>query len=79
MTRTAKKTDPMNDGAGSVFVPDPQFARELGISLRTLDRWDKDEQLRLPKAVKIRNRKYRHRSAVDAFKAKALSDVLVIA
>jgi hypothetical protein len=69
----------LNEGVESVLVPDPVFARELGISLRTLDRWDHDEKLRLPKAVKIRNRKYRRRGEIDAFKRNALSSVREVA
>jgi hypothetical protein len=55
-----------------ILVPDPVFAEELGIHLRTLDRWDRDPDVGTPRAVKIRNRKYRWRSEIDHFKASRL-------
>jgi hypothetical protein len=53
-----------------VLVPDPVFAEELGIHLRTLARWDEDQTVGVPKPVKLRNRKYRWRSAINEFKAR---------
>jgi predicted DNA-binding transcriptional regulator AlpA len=50
------------------FVPDPQVARELGVSLMTLWRYDHDPDLNFPPAVKIRNKNYRSRLALEAWK-----------
>jgi hypothetical protein len=50
--------------------PDPVVAKGCGVTLRTLDNWDKDEKRvpRFPPPIRIRNRKYRRRGAVRRFK-----------
>ena len=58
-----------NSAPDDVLVPDPLFAEQLGITLRTLARWDEDPRINTPPSVKIRGRKYRWRSACNAFKA----------
>lgn len=52
------------------LVPDPQVWLELGISSMTGYRWTHDPHLDFPKAVKIRNRNYRTRRALEDFKAR---------
>jgi hypothetical protein len=57
------------------FVPDRQVQREFSITPMTLNRWDHDPALcRLGWAVpiKIRNRNFRSRRAIEAFKATML-------
>lgn len=49
------------------LVPDPQVWRELGISPMTGWRWSHDQALCFPPAVKIRNRNYRSRRALNAW------------
>jgi hypothetical protein len=54
------------------LVPDPQVIRELGISAMSLWRWDRDPMLIAagwPPPIRIRNRKFRSRRALEAFKA----------
>lgn len=55
------------------LVPDPAVARELGgISLMTLWRWSRDPKLQFPQAIKIRNRNFRSRRALEQFKTKLM-------
>jgi len=68
--------DKHQDGRDDVLVPDPLFADELGISLRTLARWDGDPKIGLPPFVKLRNRKYRWRSKCDEFKKTRLAALM---
>jgi hypothetical protein len=54
------------------LVPDPQVLRELGITAMSLWRWDHDAALieaGWPPPIRIRNRKFRSRRALEAFKA----------
>jgi predicted DNA-binding transcriptional regulator AlpA len=51
------------------LIPDPQVARELGRSLRTLARWDEDPKLNFPKPVPIKGRKYRRADELAAWLA----------
>ena len=61
-------TLPTND----VLVPDTEVCRELGISSMTVHRYDCDERmiaLGWPPKIKMRQRNYRSRRALEAFKA----------
>jgi hypothetical protein len=54
------------------LVPDPQVIRELGITAMSLWRWDRDATLVAagwPPPIRIRNRKFRSRRALEAFKS----------
>lgn len=56
------------------LIPDPQVAKDLGRSLRTLARWDEDPKLNFPKPVPIKGRKYRRADELAAWlKARVLS------
>lgn len=52
------------------FVPDPQVAKEFNVTLMTLWRWDHDPALDFPPPIKIRNRNFRSRERLDAFKER---------
>jgi hypothetical protein len=54
------------------LVPDPQVWRELGITSMTLWRWTHDPKLGFPPAIKIRNRNFRSRRALEDFKCRML-------
>jgi hypothetical protein len=54
------------------LVPDPTIAREFNITLMTLWRWSRDPDLGFPKTMKIRNRNFRSRRAIEAFKSRML-------
>jgi hypothetical protein len=61
------------------LVPDPKVAEEFHTTLMTLWRWDHDEAkaaLGWPPKVKIGARNYRHRSALESFKANLLQRAL---
>lgn len=60
----------MLDAAGDVLVPDPMVAAELNVSYMTLWRWGRDQTLAFPPAIKIRNRNYRSRRALEAWKRR---------
>ena len=54
------------------LVPDPQVIRELGITAMSLWRWDRDATLIAagwPPPIRIRNRKFRSRRALEEFKS----------
>jgi hypothetical protein len=61
------------------LVPDPTVAQEFGVTLMTLWRWDHDPakiELGWPPKVKISKFNYRHRSKLEAFKARLLQIAL---
>ena len=62
--------------SGDEWVPDPQVCREFNISSMTLWRWDMDPQLGFPPPVRIRQRKFRSRSALEAFKRRLLANAI---
>lgn len=56
------------------LVPDPTVAKEFGISLMTIYRWDRDEKLKAlgwPGKVQIRKRNFRSRRGLEKFKLAA--------
>jgi len=55
------------------FVPDPRVVRELGITAMTLWRYDQDPDLDFPPAIKIRNKNYRSRNMLEAWKTRMLA------
>jgi hypothetical protein len=52
------------------LVPDPQVAREFGITSMTLWRWDHDPSLNFPPPTYIRKRKFRSRKALEKYKQR---------
>jgi predicted DNA-binding transcriptional regulator AlpA len=58
------------------LVPDPQVWREFGISSMTGYRWDHDTSLDFPPPIKIRNRNFRSRRAIEAFKQRMLGEAV---
>jgi hypothetical protein len=69
----ADKSDP---DERDVLVPDPVVRQELGgISEMTLFRYDKDAELKalgFPPKITIRNRNYRSRKHLEAFKTELI-------
>jgi hypothetical protein len=61
-----------SENAPDELVPDRQICREFGITPMTLWRWDRDPELRFAPPVRIRNRKFRSRRAIEVFKARML-------
>ena len=58
------------------LVPDPQVWREFHITSMTLWRWTKDPTLGFPPVIRIRNRCYRRRSDIEAFKERMLRQAI---
>ena len=57
-------------GSGAVaLVPKPNLATELGVSSRTISRWQADTQVDFPRPVVIRGRNYFDRASIEAWKA----------
>lgn len=52
----------------SDLIPKPALARELGVSSRTVSRWMADPALAFPPPIRLRNRLYFARSALEAWK-----------
>jgi predicted DNA-binding transcriptional regulator AlpA len=67
-----------NNDVPDSFVADPDVAKELGISLMTLWRYDRSEELRdiFPAKVQIGKRNYRSRRQLEVFKATMLRKAL---
>ena len=62
-----------------VLIPDPAVAKEFGISLMTIWRWDNDPKkiaLGWPPKVQLGKRNYRHRSQLEVFKSNLLQRAL---
>lgn len=52
------------------LVPDPVIAKQLGVTLMTIYRWDHSPNVGFPKAVKINTRNYRVASELTAWRDK---------
>jgi transposase len=62
-----------------VLIPDPAVAKEFGITLMTIWRWDNDPKkiaLGWPPKVQLGKRNYRHRSQLEIFKSNLLQRAL---
>jgi hypothetical protein len=64
------KTNPDN------LIPDPVVCAEFGVTAMTLWRWTRDPKLDFPPAIAIRNRNFRSRRQLEAFKALMLSKAI---
>jgi hypothetical protein len=56
------------------LLPDPIVCRRYGVCSMTLWRWDHDPNLKFPKPVRIRGRKYRDQDELNAFDATQAGD-----
>jgi hypothetical protein len=54
------------------LVPDPVIAKEFSVTLMTLWRWSRDQDLCFPPAIKIRGKNFRSRQAIELFKSRVL-------
>jgi predicted DNA-binding transcriptional regulator AlpA len=62
--------------APDAHIPDPQVAKELGITLMSLWRYTHDPALNFPPPIKIRNRNFRSRLLLEQFKQRMLRDAI---
>jgi hypothetical protein len=61
------------DRSPDQLVPDPIVAKEFGgVTLMTLYRWTNDPRLGFPPPVKIRNKNFRSRRAIEDFKTRLM-------
>jgi hypothetical protein len=71
--RSARRDDQDSGDAPDVLVPDPQVAREFGVSLMTLSRWTDDPKMNFPPPIKPSGRaggkNFRSRRMLESFKA----------
>jgi len=51
--------------------PDAKVAKQLGIHIKSLIRWDRRPELNFPKPLYINGRKYRRRREVQEFLQRA--------
>jgi hypothetical protein len=75
MSKPKKKFEPPGYDDHDVLVGDPQFIQELDISNGTKCRYDKDPAMAAlgwPPPMKIKERNYRSRRMIEAFKAAML-------
>jgi predicted DNA-binding transcriptional regulator AlpA len=78
--RTMRKTPPTTSPEQAdqdMLVRDRAVAKEFGdVSLMTLYRWTNDDSLGFPPPVKIRNKNFRSRRALEDFKARMMLDAI---
>ena len=63
---------PPSDTSPDKLIPDPAVCAEFGVTAMTLWRWTRDTELNFPPAISIRNRNFRSRKQLEAFKARLL-------
>ncbi|APO52378.1 hypothetical protein LUI11_38540 [Bradyrhizobium diazoefficiens] len=64
----ASQSSPTHDH----LVPDPIVAAEFHTTLMGLYRWTNDPKLHFPPPIKIRNRNFRSRRAIEEFKGRMM-------
>jgi hypothetical protein len=57
----------MSTDSNSTYLPDRKVAERYGVSVRTLDRWDRTPSLGFPRPTYIRDRKYRNVELLERF------------
>jgi hypothetical protein len=67
---------PPSDTSTDNLIPDPVVCAEFGVTAMTLWRWTRDPDLNFPPAIAIRNRNFRSRKQLEAFKARMLSKAI---
>ena len=57
------------------LLPDPVVCRRYEVTAMTIWRWDHDPELGFPKPIRIKRRKYRYESELEAFeRGRAAAD-----
>ena len=64
---------PPSDTNPDKLIPDPVVCAEFGVTPMTLWRWTRDPELNFPPAIAIRNRNFRSRRQLEAFKERMLT------
>jgi len=63
---------PPSDTNPDKLIPDPVVCAEFGVTAMTLWRWTRDTDLNFPPPIAIRNRNFRSRKQLEAFKERML-------
>src|SRR5262245_13858821 len=63
---------PASDTKPDNLIPDPVVCAEFGVTAMTLWRWTRDTKLNFPPPIAIRNRNFRSRQQLEAFKERML-------
>ncbi len=63
---------PPSDTKPDNLIPDPVVCAEFGVTAMTLWRWTRDCELNFPPPIAIRNRNFRSRKQLEAFKERML-------
>jgi predicted DNA-binding transcriptional regulator AlpA len=63
---------PPSDTPPDNLIPDPVVCAEFGVTAMTLWRWTRDTALNFPPPIAIRNRNFRSRRQLEAFKERML-------
>lgn len=58
------------------LVPDKKVRAEFGVTEMTIHRWDRDPALQFPKKIRIRNRNFRSRRELEAFKERMMQQAI---
>lgn len=53
------------------ITPDPKVAKQLGVHVKSLPRWDRRPELNFPKPIVINGRKYRRQADIREFLRRA--------
>jgi hypothetical protein len=53
--------------SGRRSLPDPKVCARYGIHTTTLRNWDQDPEMKFPKPIRIKKRKYRDEEELDRF------------
>jgi predicted DNA-binding transcriptional regulator AlpA len=61
---------PLDEDDGRELIPDAEVAYRLGITVRTLIRWDEKSELAFPKPVRVNGRKFRRPVEIARWVAK---------
>lgn len=56
------------------LLPDPLVAKRYKVTLRTIDRWDRQPDLGFPPALRINNRKYRRINQLEIWERQHVAE-----
>jgi predicted DNA-binding transcriptional regulator AlpA len=60
------------------LIPDPKVMERYSVSAMSLWRWDHDPDLKFPRPIVIRGRKYRDEAELDAFDAAQRQPIKIV-
>jgi hypothetical protein len=78
MSARRKHSEPTDDAEHDQLVPDAVVAKELGTTVMSIWRRTNDPNDDFPAPIKIRNRNFRSRKALEAYKQRKLREAMRI-